>query len=90
MEVRYTMRTRTSLCAGVCTGDSRYGVVETVEGNGYYASVRDQDGTLRFVNYTYTDFYPDNQPLFVGENIYFSVYPPGWQYAGRISCVHPS
>jgi len=84
------MKTRTSLHAGVCYGDSQYGIVESTEGNGYYAAVRSQDGTLLFVNYTYTDFYPDNQALYSGESVYFTIYPPGWQYAGRISCIHPA
>lgn len=83
------MRIKSSLHAGVCYGDSQYGVVERVEGNGYYAAVRSQDGSLLYVNYTYTDFYPNNQPLYAGEQVYYTVYPPGWQYAGRISCIYP-
>ena len=81
------MRARTQLRAGQCTGPSENGVVIKAQGNGYYASIRGQDGQQHFVNYSYTQFEPNNQPLVWGEQVLYSLYPPGYPNAGKVSCV---
>ncbi len=83
------MNIKTNLRAGQCYGNWQYGVVDKVEGNGYYAAVREANGNKRFVNYSYTEFYPNNQALWLGEEVYFTLHPQGWANAGKISCIQP-
>jgi len=84
------MKVRTELLAGQCVGPLAHGVVTKAQGNGYYASIRGDDNQIHFVNYGYTQFEPNNQPVWWGEHVLYSLYPPGYRYAGRVSCVSPA
>jgi len=87
---RSPLKTRTYLHAGACPEPTRYGVVEKVNSY-YYAAIRDyQDGSQRFTNYSYTYFDPNGQGLYVGEPVNFTLYPPDYPNAGKVSCVSPA
>lgn len=81
------MKIKSQISAGECTGTWYPGVVDRVQGNGYYAAVRGSEGNLHYVNYSYTDFYPSNQRLWQGEQVDYTLYPKGWPNEGKISCV---
>jgi|GEM_PF-2327772 hypothetical protein len=81
------MKINTHLKSGECLWTWQNGVVESVEGNGYYASVRGEDGALHFVNYAYTDFLPFGQRLWKGEQVNYMLYPSNWPNPGKISCI---
>ncbi|MFM8319517.1 MAG: hypothetical protein ACKOC5_01280 [Chloroflexota bacterium] len=84
------MNVRTHLIAGVCIGDTHQGIVVEVQGNGYYAAVRGDDGNKRFVNAAYTTFYPNNQPLYYGERVMYNLIPSGYASAGKVACIAPA
>jgi hypothetical protein len=84
------MKVRTQVCAGQCGGPLEYGVVIKAQGNGYYASIRGQDGLQHFANYGYTQFEPNNQPVWWNEQVRYSLVPQGYPNAGKIACVLPA
>ena len=84
------MKVRTDVSAGGCLLPSYNGTVIQVQGNGYYAAVRGQDGSKRYVNKAYTTFYPNDQPLTLGEPVMFNLHPDGFPNAGKISCISPA
>ena len=84
------MRIRTEICAGQCLGPLESGVVTDAKGNGYYAAVRGQDNLIHYVNYAYTQFEPNNQPVWWNEHVLYSLYPPGYPNAGKVSCISPA
>jgi hypothetical protein len=61
-----------------------------VQGTGYYAAIRGDDGSKRFVNIAYTTFLPNNQPLYYGEPVEYSLIPQGYASAGKVACVVPA
>jgi hypothetical protein len=69
--------------------ETHQGVVIESQGNGYYAAIRGDDGSKRFVNAAYTSFYPNNQPLYYGEPVEYTLIPPGYFSAGKVACVAP-
>jgi len=81
------MKTKTHVKSGECLWDWQIGVVERVEGNGYYAAVRGDDNALHFVNYSYTDFLPFGSSLKKGEVVNYMLYPSNWPNPGKISCI---
>lgn len=84
------MKVQTQLHVGACVGETFQGTVIQITGNGYYAAVRGADGQKRFVNKAYTSFYPNDQPLYVGEAVMFNLHPAGYPNAGKISCIAPA
>jgi hypothetical protein len=84
------MNVRTQLHAGQCFGDIQNGtIIDDSQGSGYYGAVRGDSGSKYYINAAYTTFMPDNQPIYYGERVEFSIIPPGYYQAGKVACVAP-
>ncbi len=83
------MKIKTNLYTGACYGNWVNGIVDHVEGNGFYAAVRTENDDLRYVNYAYTEFFPNSQALWNGELVSFTYIPQRWPNAGKIGCIQP-
>jgi hypothetical protein len=81
------MKVQTRLHAGECPKTWYAGTVEGASGGGFYGSIRQDDGTLRYFNQGYTSFCPNGQGLKVGQRVLFAPNTePGERY-GKVFCV---
>ncbi len=82
------METKTQLRAGQsCPSQWAYGVVEKSSGGGYYGQIRGYDGLVHYFNMGYTQFYPNGQGVWVGQQVSYAPFPQGDPRAGKAACI---
>jgi hypothetical protein len=81
------MKAKTNVHAGECSAAWYMGTVQEASGGGFYGSIIDDNGMLRYYNQSYTQFCPQSQGLWVGERVLFApITEPGDRY-GKAGCV---